>query len=278
MNKGILNSIKRKILPYMLAASIAATTGYATFKMTSPEMPRNKPTIEQVVESNEVEKFALLINGDHYSHRHEANISRALNRLKSIDYDENNIISLTGEDPRNNKAPTHNYKSGTSTSLEQAVSYLRENVDNNDILLVYTTGHGNQANGKSYLCLDDKDVSAKEIAKALNKIPFGKLIFVADQCYSGGLVDKIDDLKRNIVAMSDTDEEHTTHCQPFAIGFWEAVGNNQYDANGDGKVDVREAYDEGMRRLKLKLSHRLDETNGQYSLVGTCRTNQSLSE
>ena len=258
MLNALLKSIKKKVF------SCALTVAYEGMALgTLGNMPL------QVETKNEVAEYALLINGDYRSFHHEANISRALGKLRDIGYDKNNIICLAGEDTRENKLSNHNHKPATAESLEEAVSYLQEHVDDNDILLVYTTGHGARKDDESYLQLGDAAISAEEFAKALNKIDFGRLILVADQCYSGGFVDKIEDLEGNIVAMSDTDETHTTYCQPFAIGFWSAIGNDQYGTNWDGSVSVAEAYSEGMKRAKIELTTYPEfGTDGVFSVKG----------
>ena len=258
MIENLLKNAKKKVLQYALAASMALTYGCMDLENT---------TIK-IEPKNEVTEYALLINGDHDIIHHETNIQQAASKLMNIGYDENNIIYLTGQehDPRRDKLSEHNYKPATAKSLEDAILYLRDKVDNNDLLLVYTTGHGYKKDDKSYLALFDAGLNSIGFAKLLNKIDFGQLIFVADQCFSGGFVDKIECLDRNIIAMSDTDAEHETYCQPFATGFWEAVGNGQYDINGDGNVNALEAYNEGMKRMKLELSNTPENTNGQFSM------------
>ena len=265
MIERIVNDVRRNVSVSLLAGSMAVTSGCANLSKVN----------EKTEPVNDVTEYALLINGDHNSVHHEANIARAWGKLEDIGYQEDNIISLTGEDPRKNKSPKHNYYPGTSASLKEAVSYLQNHLDNNDILLVYTTGHGDRVGEKSYLHLYDGNVGFEEIATALNKIPFGRLIFVADQCYSGGLVDKIDDLDRNIIAVSDTDATHSIQCQPFAIGFWTAVGNKGYDTDGDGTVDVLEAYNEGMGRFKLELNKKV-MPKGHFSVRGNCSEKANL--
>ncbi len=265
MIEKIFSEVKRIVPAYTLLGSMAITSGCANLSKVND---KTEPV-------NDVTEYALLINGDHNSVHHEANIARALGKLEDIGYLEENIISLTGEDPRKDKSLKHNYKPGTLSYFKEAVSYLQNHVDNNDILLVYTTGHGDRHGNLSYLRLYDRWISSEDIAATLNKIPFGRLIFVADQCYSGGLVDKIDDLDRNIIAVSDTDAAHSIQCQPFAIGFWTAVGNKGYDTDGDEIVDVLEAYNAGMGRFKPELNKGV-MPNGHFSVRGNCSEKNNL--
>ncbi len=255
MIKNLLKNAKKKFLPYALAANMALTYGSIDIKDITPQI---KP-------KNEVTEYALLINGDAHTAHHEANISMAASKLIEIGYDADNIICLAGEDSRGS-LPKHIHKLSTARSLEEALLYLQEQVDSNDILLVYTTGHGYRKDDKSYLALFDAGISSTGFAKILNQINFGQLIFVADQCFSGDFVDKIDDFDRNIVTMSDTDAEHETYCQFFAEGFWGAIGDSQYDTNGDGNVNALEAYNEGMKRHKSELGDRPEDANGQFSI------------
>ncbi|MEK6904815.1 MAG: hypothetical protein AABX24_00265 [Nanoarchaeota archaeon] len=120
MIEKIFNEAKRIVPAYTLLGSMAITSGCANLSKVND---KTEPV-------NDVTEYALLINGDHNSVHHEANIARALGKLEDIGYLEENIISLTGEDPRKNKLLTYNYNPGTLSYFKEAVSYLQNHLDN----------------------------------------------------------------------------------------------------------------------------------------------------
>lgn len=262
MLEKIIRRIRPRILPFVVAGAIAVSLGCASIRARA-----QKP--------NEVTEYALLINGDHKkpdrkdsTELHEKNISLGFSKLREIGYLEKNIITLSSKDPREDKEVKHNYSTASMAALNSAVSYLRNHMDENDILLVYTTGHGHRQNEEIHLELLDKCVESEYFAQRLRRITFGKLIYVGDQCYSGGFVKSLNLDGRNVIAASSTDSNNKTLCKPFARGFWDAVGNPLYDIDQDGHTDVQEAYKAGIGRLKAVLTKKPEQTNGQFEVFG----------
>ena len=59
------------------------------------------------------------------------------------------------------------------------------------------------------------------------------------------------------------------------MGFWEALGDLQYDTNGDNYISIEEAFTEGSQRMKTKMKDRPDEVNPQYISIGICKDKQN---
>jgi len=241
-------------------------------------------------EKGEIVEYAIIINGkaDFFQKKkglelHAKNVVRAFEKLKKIGYEEKNIFVLSYNDPRTNKENPNNFRPGSFEAYKEIVAYLIKTIDENSSLLIYTTGHGDRYDNDnpwhSELIFDDRYISANKFVKIALEIPFEILIYAGDQCKSGGFVKtfeiqgKKDD--RNIVAVSNSDHFHSAYCEPFSKGFWNALGNLQYDLNHDNFVSVEEAFSEGSRRMKIEMEDRQEEANMQYISIGTCKKRQN---
>jgi hypothetical protein len=111
-----------------------------------------------------------------------------------------------------------------------------------DLLLVYLTGHGYRMFGRTSLELQGGSITARDLMQQLGELPFGKLILIADQCYSGGFANAALALGRNVVAVSSTDDRHEVRCEPFIRPLWLAAVAAESDIRGNGFVSVEEAF------------------------------------
>ena len=146
---------------------------------------------------------------------------------------------------------------------------LRQRIQPGDLLLVYLTGHGYRMFGRPVLELQDGPITARELLGRLAALPFGTLILIADQCYSGGFVKAAVALGRNVVAVSSADDRHEARCEPFVRPFWLAALAVESDADGDGTVSVEEAFrvaERGVRQAAAKTGG----DDPQYAASGAC--------
>jgi Peptidase C13 family len=175
--------------------------------------------------------FALVINGDGAA-KHRQNVSLALDALVGLGLDEDRIYVLSGspQAPQPGPRAVH-YLRPTWASLRGVTKALSAAMGGEDTLVVYTTGHGAWEGGVPVLVLPDETVSARELSRRLLAIPFGRLLFVADQCYSGAFARDLQRSRRNVVAISSTDAAHEVLCTHFARPFWKALGRS---GGGDG--------------------------------------------
>ena len=208
------------------------------------------------------EKYALLINSD-TAIRHLNNMHLAYESLKRMGFREENIIVLkctpflTYNDPCLYKITASALKS----NLIKVWKYFEQQIDEDDLLLVYVTGHGFRKDMKSWFVLEEKNVSSEEYAKEMQKIKAGTIVSILDPCHSGGFANAMRSNKRAIT-LTDTDGGNQTNCKYFAEAFWSAFSNNEFDINRDGKVSLKEAYDVAIREHKLHLKHSM--TRGMY--------------
>jgi len=117
--------------------------------------------------SAEPDFYAVLVNGD-TSPLHNANVERAYHVLRALSVPDNNIHVLSNSDPRTGHdaeaGPRVNARA-TTANLANVLGFLAREVDDNDCLLVYTTGHGIREQRQSALCLNDGLILEDELVR-----------------------------------------------------------------------------------------------------------------
>jgi hypothetical protein len=195
------------------------------------------------------QQYALIVNGDD-SFTHNTNVALAISTLPALGYaaaDTYVLAPVAGGGTWRQTADQH--------GLRQALELIHQRMQMGDTLLVYLTGHGYRIFGRPTLALDSGgSIAAGELMKRLNELPWGKLVLIADQCYSGGFAKAAIALHRNVVAVSSTDDRHEVRCEPFVRPFWMAAQQNAGAASGDGSVAVEAAFEvaaAGVRRAAV---------------------------
>jgi len=249
--------------------------GYMAFKLFSGmgSYDANLLTSEQVnqrlnnrlaiteTERRERRKYAIVINGD-TSKLHQGNVTEAYESLRELGFKDENIFLLTSNYPREDDSKSVTAKA-TEANLRRVFDYLDDAVDNNDLILVYTTGHGGTKEGQSTLALADEEISASDLRDLIGSAKAGDYVLVADQCYSGGIAKSVSELAGRVASFSSTDSEHSTYCESFARPFWKSFRNGEADVNGDGTTSLDEAFGYAARnhRENIGLLHKILGTN-----------------
>ncbi|MGD8717724.1 MAG: C13 family peptidase [Candidatus Zixiibacteriota bacterium] len=152
---------------------------------------------------------------------------------------------------------------------------LSNNLTADDELFVYATNHGDTEGGKDcVLCLYyEEEIKDDEFAALINKIQAGKMKFVFEQCFSGGMVDDLAGLSgKNLSVATACDYDEVSYGAEVPPGWgsdgydefvywWTAAMYGAYppaslpgthpaapdpataDADSDGKVTLKEAFD-----------------------------------
>lgn len=184
--------------------------------------------------------WALIVNGDD-SETHGRNVEIALDSLAALGFEADSVLLLAPAPFTGPRAPAWQARARKG-DLDDALAHLAELVGPEDVLLVYLTGHGARRFGDSVLVLERGAVGARTLARRLAGLRFGRLVLVADQCYSGGFLDALRDERRPVVALAATDPDHEVRCEPFIRPFWRAAVDRRHDRDGDGRVSVEEAF------------------------------------
>jgi tetratricopeptide (TPR) repeat protein len=181
-----------------------------------------------------VRKIALIVNGDTEA-RHLENVERSLRALAADGY-ETYVVS-----PRQPKAPCDRSVSPTLQNVRDLTAQLKGDADVD--LAIYTTGHGDYADGDGKLCLLHT-CNYREIASALDAIRYGRRVVIMDQCYGGNFAQRFLDDPKTLFISAGSDRQQTC-CQDFSVRFW-SPDRRALDRNGDGVVSWQERFDYAM--------------------------------
>jgi hypothetical protein len=224
-----------------LLAALVLTASAAVAAATAATPIPSRPA--SAASATAGQQYALIVNGDD-SFTHNYNVSLALASLRQLGYAPQHMVILAPASlasPDVPAAPAWRHPA-TEQGLRQALALLRQRLRPGDLLLVYLTGHGYRMFGRTSLGLQDGSITARDLMQALGEIPFGKLILIADQCYSGGFVNAAVALGRNVVAVASADDRHEVRCEPFIRPLWLAAVAAESDTRRNGFVSIEEAF------------------------------------
>jgi hypothetical protein len=234
-----------------------------------------------------VAQYAVIVNGDD-SFTHHYNVALAVSSLAQLGYAPQNVLVLApalapagaagaagaADAADTAAAPATWRRPATAQGLRQALALLHQRMRPGDLLLVYLTGHGYRMFGRTSLELQDGSIGARELMGRLAELPFGKLILIADQCYSGGFVNAAVALGRNVVAVSSADDRHEARCEPFVRPLWLATLAAENDPGHEGFVSIEKAFEVAARGLRQMGAGTGGDTP-QYAASGSCAGRQN---
>jgi hypothetical protein len=265
---------------HLPVAGVAALLGaLACFAATAPiaAASASLPSRSAATGTGGATQFALIINGDD-SFTHNYNVTLSLASLSQLGYAPRNTLVLAPPASADGGgsaaagdagAPAPWRQPATEQGLRQAFAQLRGRMRPGDLLLVYLTGHGYRMFGRTSLELQGGSITARELMQRLGELPFGKLILIADQCYSGGFASAALALGRNVVAVSSTDDRHEVRCEPFIRPLWLAAVAAESDTRGNGFVSVEEAFQVAADALRQGGAGSVGEAP-RIAVSGTC--------
>ncbi|MBI4124707.1 MAG: hypothetical protein HY609_04530 [Deltaproteobacteria bacterium] len=176
-------------------------------------------------------RIAVVVNGD-TEQRHLDNAERMAQTLRTGGYDVFllNSYRLPGVKPDHYFPPTQKGLRALQKKLKLAASPDAD-------LVIATTGHGSQVDGKGTLCLED-GCDGTMVASVLNAIPHRQRTVYMDQCY-GGNWNKVflSDPKTLFISLGSKGEIDS--CEEMNPYFW---SDQVPDLNGDKVVNWRERY------------------------------------
>lgn len=231
--------------------------------------PNKRPYLQVVYEN----KYAVLIAGGWNAYNNHARYWNDLMFMydtltDEYDYTSARIYVLYADGDTPNADNCHDYEnavdhsdvidySATTSNLQNVFSTLASNMENEDFLFVFTTDHGDSSDGHSYLVLWDQTLRDDTFAGSsyLGAVTtYHREAIVMEQCYSGGFIDDVSGNKRATMTACDYNElsyacDTEGHYDEFVYHWISAVnGANpdgtpvDADANDDGMVSMREAY------------------------------------
>lgn len=199
--------------------------------------------------------YALIVNGDPDEERHFQNVDQAVKALKAEDPDYHIAVASS----RKPSAPVAVYLPPNAKNLKTLIAGLREKTDDDDLFLVYVTGHGGPGDNKEGCAdLPDGCFSNTQLAQELKTIHYGKRIVIMDDCYSGGAIPLFNDGKSLLITAGSPGE--VVSCHQFSPYLWD---EKVPDSDGDGVVTLAERY-----RHALKTGETLTFSN-YFSPMGS---------
>ncbi|MFH1439202.1 MAG: thioredoxin family protein [Candidatus Woesearchaeota archaeon] len=218
-----------------------------------------------------VNRYSLIINGDEANgnkieRRHIDNVNFAKESFDIIGFGAENSVVVDSDYNSRNTGNNASFN-GDLEGVLAAFQTLAEKTSEGDATFIYVTGHGMIKNidGKNepvivlnrgrYLLQKD----FIELVKTIN----GKVIVVADLCYSGSMPGKLMSEDAADIALSPGLKEETTRCHNFIRSFFEALVRG-YDVNNDGKTSIKEAYRFGIDNYNAKKDEESEKALGSY--------------
>ncbi|MBI3551349.1 MAG: hypothetical protein HY077_02420 [Elusimicrobia bacterium] len=190
------------------------------------------------------ERWGLIVNGDveASSPTHIANTEKVLAFMKNYyRIPEGHVVMLS----------VHK-----TTVTKDLIVKEAARLKDAKMLVLYTTGHGDDRDDQSELILPEKPwITADEFARLFLVGKAASIVYLGDQCYSGGFASAmIRSLKRmkdpegkrravDMIAISATDFCHVTYCQNFLLPYLDAFKDPANDNDPkDGRVSEWEAF------------------------------------
>ena len=140
--------------------------------------------------------------------------------------------------------------SATKNNLASAFSYLANNVQPGDNVLIYVIDHGGHDGSSSYICLWNNQILYPfELASMVGQItPEARIHFVLGQCNSGGFISALSGNNRTIAtACGEYEESYATldgENDEFVYQWTKSIDEDIIfsDKNQDGKCSLHEAF------------------------------------
>lgn len=177
-------------------------------------------------------KYALIVNGDTEA-RHLGNVDRAVKALRA-----EGAYDISVASPKAPGGAVEHFEAPNREGLEKLLSGMKAQMDDDDLLVVYFTGHGDSgAKGEGCVALPAECLSLNSLSTDLKKLSYGKRILVMDNCYSGSGFNLFTDAKTTVVSQGSPGEK--VSCQLFSPFFW---SDQVPDADQDGKISVQERF------------------------------------
>ncbi len=235
--------IKKITITLILAGSLLGCC-------SSPAGLEGRMRNERIMHNSTPDKYAFLISGES-EYWHRANISLIYNAFLRNDFRKENIYILDHEGEKVYGYPVDG--SATKENIKKVFVFLKNKIDEKDLLFVYTTDHGGRiikdGTELSTLVLPGPDLDQKEFSEYIKDIIPKLGIFLFDQCYSGGFAEEL--AKKNYVAIASTKSDEKSFGEEDSFGSYfilASFNNPNADLNNDGKTSLKESFEYSKER------------------------------
>lgn len=122
--------------------------------------------------------------------------------------------------------------------IKKAIKELEGKIDDDDELVIYTTGHGGKKDSIGTLCLGAGWNCPKSITDMLDKIKYGQRTVIMVQCFSGNWNKVFLNDPKTLLSTAGSKDEAVCG-DIFANYYWD---NSITDLNDDGVISWQERY------------------------------------
>lgn len=160
-------------------------------------------------------------------------------------------------------------KPPTPANIRAAAAALSAKLEPRDLLVLYTTGHGERPVFQPALALPGGAViGARALPRLFLANRAGEVVYLGDQCHSGGFARALSRwarlLGKRVVAVAATDAANETFCQSFVFPYFDAFYDKKNDRDGDGVVSEREAFEVARAAHQAELKDTPEQANAQF--------------
>jgi len=250
--------------------------------LSQPRRLEQRINQEFAQQNGNPDKYALLITG-HDEKRFIHELGQIYNALIESGFKRGDIYVLGAEElsyrgkPHEIPYPVDDI--ATRRTIETVFSHLKKKIDEQDLLVVHISGHGDKmafdhggrvvtkfkqaTSEETYqkvtrvtmpweddvILGSEGNVTELELESYLSKLRPRVGIVSTDVCYGGGIAERVG--KNRFIGISASRKDETAHSSvgdSFGGFFYQAFVNSQEsDTNGDGTVTLDEAFDYAKR-------------------------------
>lgn len=157
----------------------------------------NDSTMAKSAEFSSLRKYALIVGINRYDNK-----DQGINPLRFAVGDAQSVYHSLTDPQRGGFKPEDvtlltdsTTQKPTSTAIGRALNQLITQTHEDDLVLIYFSGHGYEEEGRAYLLPANADLTALDYSaierdafvRQIDKIPAKKVIVVLDACHSGGV-------------------------------------------------------------------------------------------
>lgn len=241
----------------------ASLSPEALARVERPATPDSAAVRAQSVSGAPGRTYAVIVNGDddrNTAGHHRENVMLAFDFLRRRYGTAQADVTVLSPD---RGAPAT--RGNVLAAARDVAGRLREG----DRLVVYTTGHGTAAGGRWRLVLQGgHGMDRDELVPAFLANPASEVVYIGDQCFSGGFASAMADAARRagkgVIALSATDASNSSVCTGFIRPFFAAMDDPRNDLDRNGLVDERESFLYARARYQSTFRRNPELTNSQF--------------
>jgi len=265
---SIRNYVERGLATLALAGSLFFSG--CSDHLSQPRRLEQRISQEVAQQNGKPDKYALLITG--YDEKRFINdLGQIYNTLTELGFKRDDIyvlgskaVSYRGK-PHEITYPVDDI--ATRRTIETVFSHLEKKIDEQDLLVVHISGHGDKITAKDenansvetyqkvtrvkmpweddVISESEGNVTELELESYLSKLRPQVAIVTTDVCYGGGIAERTG--KNRVIGISASGKDETAHStigDSFGGFFYQAfVDSQESDTNVDGRVTLNEAFD-----------------------------------